>query len=954
MKSHCNIKRASKARRLRSTALFLSPIFTSLALASTAYAQPSSPITFNIPAGSLPNVIKAFEQQTGLRISYPERLAVGKQSAGISGQVSASQALDSILEGSGLSYRYSDANTVLISESGLGSAAASDSDDSGSGAAVSNSGRSQNSVSNSNARIASAARSTTATSPLSGKVGDHPTLDTITIKGQIELDPADEPYRTAGSSAYLSSEHIERFRGTSVGDFLSGIPGVMNADSRNSGAVDVNIRGMQGQGRVPVLVDGATQETTVWQGYNGATPRTYIDPDFIGSVSIEKGISSAADATGATGGVVRATVIGVDDILLPGKTYGIRLKGGLTTNSSPVPAAGTNGGWDSLATNLQVYGGVLPPDDAVFYSDGMRRPPLLKPTGGSGSVVVATTSDYIDFVAGYVRRGNGNYHAGKHGGGSAHLVAKRNPRFGDLEVGNGGLSDYRAGEEILNTSLDNKSWMLKTTVKIEPSQRLEVGYRRYLSEYGHLLSSRLFGAPYQSWLSSIDLGTYTARYRWTPQDNNCVDLKIDAYLSAVESRINVLDLVQSWDGSGSIRPTVKTFYPFFQWTDSKRWGARASNTSRFSTDVGDLLLRYGGAFVREDTGLPSGVDRDYYAWTLGGDTPRQGRREEVSGFATVEWQPVKWITASASTRYSHFITLDNHFTRTSTFKRKDGGWSPLFSLMVEPRDGLQLYTKFGRAVRAPSIFESLTGSSFYYSVEENQLKLERARNLEIGANFVKNDAWLSGDKLRIHAAYFDNHIDDYLTRAGIARERPEMPGRYRESLGRVNLDYAEMRGLEASLNYDTGRFLIGIGWNHYTHVMFCARKGVLKPTEPRCLAGGLPHSYSLQQVPPKNTITLQLGARLLQEKLEIGSRANYIGSRFAPGFGSRIGMGGVQPSRWKPYTLLDVYSSYKLNDNVSFDLAIDNLTDRYYMDAINAAQMPAPGRTIRGNVTIKF
>jgi hemoglobin/transferrin/lactoferrin receptor protein len=88
----------------------------------------------------------------------------------------------------------------------------------------------------------------------SGASGDTDvplTLDTITVAGQGAVDPSDVPYVSSGSSAYISGEQIERFRGTSVGDFLSGIPGVMNGDARNSGAVDVNIRGMQGQGRAP-------------------------------------------------------------------------------------------------------------------------------------------------------------------------------------------------------------------------------------------------------------------------------------------------------------------------------------------------------------------------------------------------------------------------------------------------------------------------------------------------------------------------------------------------------------------------------------------------------------------------------------------------------------------------------------------------------------------------------
>jgi hemoglobin/transferrin/lactoferrin receptor protein len=46
--------------------------------------------------------------------------------------------------------------------------------------------------------------------------------------------------------------------------------------------------------------------------------------------------------------------------------------------------------------------------------------------------------------------------------------------------------------------------------------------------------------------------------------------------------------------------------------------------------------------------------------------------------------------------------------------------------------------------------------------------------------------------------------------------------------------------------------------------------------------------------------------------------------------------------------------NYKHAENLEFNAGIDNLTDRYYMDALNASLMPAPGRTFRFNMTAKF
>lgn len=59
-----------------------------------------------------------------------------------------------------------------------------------------------------------------------------------------------------------------------MGDIFQGMPGVLIGENRNSGGLDVNLRGMQGQNRVPVLVDGARQETTVYRGYAGVASRS--------------------------------------------------------------------------------------------------------------------------------------------------------------------------------------------------------------------------------------------------------------------------------------------------------------------------------------------------------------------------------------------------------------------------------------------------------------------------------------------------------------------------------------------------------------------------------------------------------------------------------------------------------------------------------------------------------
>ncbi|MFL9598722.1 TonB-dependent receptor plug domain-containing protein, partial [Aeromonas veronii] len=79
-------------------------------------------------------------------------------------------------------------------------------------------------------------------------------------------------------------------------------------DSRNGGALDVNIRGIPGQCRVAVRVDGAEQALDVYRGYAGTQERCYIDPDLVSSVTVVQGPSTRS---GAIGGRVVMRTLGV-------------------------------------------------------------------------------------------------------------------------------------------------------------------------------------------------------------------------------------------------------------------------------------------------------------------------------------------------------------------------------------------------------------------------------------------------------------------------------------------------------------------------------------------------------------------------------------------------------------------------------------------------------------------
>ncbi|PHM67403.1 TonB receptor-related protein [Xenorhabdus stockiae] len=772
---------------------------------------------------------------------------------------------------------------------------------------------------------------------------------------------ADLPYMTPGSSTHISAEQVEQRRGTSVGDFLKGTPGVLNSENRNSGALDVNIRGMQGQGRTPVIVDGAMQETTIYRGYSGVAGRTYIDPDLISSVDIEKGPSTGADANGAIGGVVRVSTLNVNDVVLHGQTFGVRMTGGFNNNSTRPPEVGTVGGYPKSDSyqNDEIY-------KAYGHPAGMDRHGGFRPTGGNGSIALGIKSEYLDMVAAFARRHNGNYYAGKRGENVPQITitpSRKGRSFASSER----FTPYRASEEILNTSMDNISYLLKGKLKYE-GHGLELARNEYISRYGEIMPSAIarWGVPYEGFMNKINVNSYTAQYRFKPEGNYLVDLKSNVFYNRAVSRINTSNppFGKEPTGSAYLKEELSRGRTYSQ---VDKWGVGINNTSEILFPYGDLSFTYGASYTYETIGYPK--DEIYDAHKSG--TFREGWRNDYNIFANAEWKPLDWLTFDGGLRYSYFKSHDNNPIFPDTFdenykpkavvepvtygeglERTAGGWSPIINMTLEPLEGLQFYGKYGSAIRLPSLFETTKGWS---QTPNTNLLLspERSLSWEVGVNVLKNDLLMDGDKFRTKLSYFDTQVKDYLTRINNAKR-----GQYETQLTMINVDRAEWRGLELSSSYDVGFAYAELGWSYYTHTLFCLtpEQASINP-KMRCNPGGIPDSYVVNHIQPKNSYTVTLGGRAFDQDLDMGAMLSYFGSRPSVGLsdvkGQRSGSVLVHVE-WEPYTTVDLFVKYKVNKNIRIQAGIDNVTDVYYLDPLAMGLMPGPGRTFRTNVTVKF
>ncbi|WP_049262082.1 TonB-dependent receptor domain-containing protein [Neisseria bacilliformis] len=402
-------------------------------------------------------------------------------------------------------------------------------------------------------------------------------LDAVIVKGGKNKDQRgrDRVYTREIVNLYKGREEVETFKGNTVSDLLSGMVGVYSGDARNSGALDPNIRGVQGQGRIPVTIDGTEQAITVWRGYAGANNRNYVDPNLISSVYVEKGPSFNRGIKSGIGGSVAMKTIDADDIVPEGRKYGLEVKVETSNNSIrqrknvyedsvdyrtlPEPAYATGGIWRAMLDGSdrvdQRFSG-----RNKFFKDKAYR------------IAAATKQDNFDAMLAYAYRSKGNYFSGKKGAERYGYIgpwtqetldklkrlqeeaAARGEKFwgsenmlGSPNIARVGLF-FHPGGEVSNTSLETESWIGKTTFRLPHRQTLKLGLRRTNTTFGDVMPSRIIG-PISSkaedlnkiaeWPRSwVKQNSANIDYTFKPENSRWIDFTATLWTTRTKSKTN--------------------------------------------------------------------------------------------------------------------------------------------------------------------------------------------------------------------------------------------------------------------------------------------------------------------------------------------------------------------------------------------------------------------------------
>jgi len=92
----------------------LLPAGPALAQQNEAGVESQASQSFQIPAGPLSRALNSLARQAGLALTFEPELTRGKTTEGLSGDYTPSQALEQLLLGSGLSYRFTQGKTVTL------------------------------------------------------------------------------------------------------------------------------------------------------------------------------------------------------------------------------------------------------------------------------------------------------------------------------------------------------------------------------------------------------------------------------------------------------------------------------------------------------------------------------------------------------------------------------------------------------------------------------------------------------------------------------------------------------------------------------------------------------------------------------------------------------------------------------------------------------------------------
>ena len=498
-------------------------------------------------------------------------------------------------------------------------------------------------------------------------------LDRLMIEGQQGVSEETGARRDARkkddifdldlSTDYLGKQDVDRFRGLSTADVFQGLTNVYSGAARNGGALDANIRGIQGAGRAPVIIDGTEQALVAYRGYSGFSNRSYIDPNLISGIQALKGPVSVREINSQSGGAIAIRTLGAEDILRPGERFGVelRLEAGNNATTPRLPTLRTGQDARDVPGFLQQPGNAY---FAPFADPTLRVQPRTPGDNGpfafggdrAARIAAAGRKGDFDFFGAYAHRSRGNYFSGKN---NADYYSKPD---GDSRLRTQSLvEDYPPGYEVTNSSSEMRSWLFKSTWRVADDQALQLGYRHTRSATGEIMPSRIINIGaledkrgFVQWpLSRVRIDALNLEYKYAPE-TTWLDMHANLWTTRADSN------TYSSGGFPNIPRSRRD--PILENTAltntrNNRWGLTFSNKMAL---LPSLDLTMGGHYQYEKLRpYDDYVNRPRGFLLFGSGGRRAGNRQEYRANFQLEWRPTGFLTFNGGVSHAGYRTFDD-------------------------------------------------------------------------------------------------------------------------------------------------------------------------------------------------------------------------------------------------------------------------------------------------------
>lgn len=863
-----------------------SPIWAQDTQPSIRLAQLDIKHSFNIPSQSLTTALTLFGQQSGLQITVNGALVRNLTAATVQGSMSHERALSRLLAGTGLTYLLTGGDTIVIQRTG-----------------------------------AQTSDGVMHLDPIS--VVGHRAGDRHASSGSGFQGTPDWVYETPASVSVISRQAIQNMPSRNTRDLLDSVAGVYanRSEAQNPG-ISVNVRGLQDQGRVATMIDGARQNFQ--RNAHGATQRTYVESAFIREIDIEKSSSAGVGSAGTLGGSINFRTIIAGDLIEPGKDWGMEVNATTGTNAfefngSVATAFKVNDkftllggvsyksiGAYAVGENGDVYQNTTYTGDTMLFSGQVVASSILK-------AEISPTND-LDLTIGWTRNkskfSTGSYDTIFYGGDLRETVQ---------DVTNNTITaalDWNPASPLIN---------LEALIYFNRTNNSEtsppwVSYLTEMEPSSYQMDT--FGGSLQN----------TSRHD-TPLGEVTLNIGGEAFHDKGETELNGGQYVL-WDN------VTNAYIDYSEYLS----GGTPSGSRTVAGGFISATLEHEDWLIVE-----GGLRYDWYNisgnTTIFGITPAQVIGTYVTPIVCAPSPP---FPPNVGCRGGETVNIYSDKSTDPYNVQIDNSGSALLpsaTIAIQPTDWFQPFVKYSKSFRSPSIMESFIngghgGMSVSNYAPNPNLKPERAETYEFGVNISHDSLFFPDDAIRLKVVQFYREIEDYISFGVIRNEQNSQV-----YTSYVNLNgLTEMEGLELEVNYDAGFFYIG---GAVTSIKTELADNFTTPgggTIP--INAGVGAAIIFEQ--PEMRITLDGGVRLFDESLILGMRMNDVGA-------SEPQQGSLQQNHTlEGYRVYDLYGSYAFNDQTKLQVGVNNLTDKAYVSALGATYYAMPGRTITASLNFKF